>query len=197
MRIDCVTVGPLSTNCYIVSPDDGDEAVIIDPGAGAKRILAALGDRKIAAVLLTHGHFDHTGALRAFAQAPIYMHPADEIMLSDSAWSAGDMVRDAAPRPPVTNFVMEGAKLCLAGLEIGVMHVPGHTKGSVAYCIGDSLFTGDTMFRRGYGRCDFPGGSEAEERRSLRRLLRLEKNYAVYPGHGEATTLNAEREFYL
>ena len=171
MKIDALTVGPLSTNCYIVYHDGSDQAVVIDPGANADKIRAALAGKAPAAVLLTHGHFDHTGALHAFAGTPIYIHPADEIMLTDQQWSAGDMVRDAAPRPPATDYVMEGSRLFLAGLDIRVMHLPGHTKGSVAYLIGDTLFSGDTMFHNGVGRTDFPGGSQQELRHSIWRLL--------------------------
>ena len=197
MKIDGLTVGPLDTNCYIVYNEGSDQAVIIDPGADGDRIIQALNGKKAAAVLLTHGHFDHTGALSVFQDTPIYIHPADEIMLTDSVWSAGDMMRDDAPRPVATNYVMEGAKLYIAGLDIEVMHVPGHTLGSVAYLIGDTLFTGDTMFCQGYGRTDFPGGSMQDLRRSIYRLLNLPKNWIVCPGHGETTTLKAEREFYL
>ena len=197
MKIDVLCVGPLATNCYLVYNDGSDQAVILDPGYNGDRIIRELNGKKPAAVLLTHGHFDHTGALGAFADVPIYIHPADEIMLTDTQWSAGEMIRDLAPRPLATHFVMEGDRLHLAGLEIGVMHVPGHTKGSVAYMIGDTLFTGDTMFCHGYGRTDLPGGSMLELRQSLHRLLSLEKNWIVCPGHGETTTLEAERKFYL
>ena len=196
MKIDALTVGPLSTNCYIVYLEGSGQAVVIDPGANGKKIRQALDGKAVSAVLLTHGHFDHTGALRDFSDAPIYMHPADEIMLTDDFWSAGQMARDDDPRPPATDFVMEGTSLRLAGLDIRVLHLPGHTMGSVAYQIGDVMFTGDTLFRQGYGRTDFPGGSEMDLRRSIRRLLALDKNWIICPGHGEMTTLDEEREYY-
>jgi glyoxylase-like metal-dependent hydrolase (beta-lactamase superfamily II) len=88
-------------------------------------------------------------------------------------------------------------RLCLAGLEITVMHLPGHTPGSVAYAVGDALFTGDTLFRSGYGRTDLPGGDPEALPRSIRRLLKLEKDWKVLPGHGSATALSRERELYL
>ena len=193
MKIDTLTVGPIGTNCYIVSPDQGDEALIIDPGDEKDTIIKALGNRRAAAVLLTHGHFDHTGALSAFSGLPIYIHPSDEIMLKDPEWSVGSQGGDLRPRPAATDFVQEGARLHLAGLEILVLHTPGHTKGSVCYRIGNALFTGDTLFRQGYGRTDFPGGDFAELMASLKRLLRLGEDLAVYPGHGESTTLFRER----
>ena len=197
MKIDTLVLGPLQTNCYIVYLEGNSQAVIIDPGAEAEKIRDALGEKAPAAVLLTHGHFDHTGALHAFAGTPIYMHPADEIMLTDPAWSVGAGFGDVNPRPAATHFVQEGSRLRLAGLNIQVLHLPGHTLGGVAYAIGDTLFTGDTLFYRAYGRVDHPGGDLDAEFRSIRRLLRLEKNWIVCPGHGRMTTLAQERETYL
>ena len=196
MKITTLVLGPVQTNCYIVYLEGNDEAVVIDPADEAEKIRKALDGKRVAAVLLTHGHFDHTGALHAFEGSPIYIHPADEVMLLDPVWSVGAEVGDDAPRPQATNFVQEGTRLHLAGLDIQALHVPGHTLGSVAYQIGDVLFTGDTLFRHSYGRTDFPGGDFMTLSRSLRRLLRLAKNYLVCPGHGEPTTIFQERELY-
>lgn len=196
MKIETLVLGPVQTNCYIVYNEGSDEAVVIDPADEPEKIKKALDGKKPAAVLLTHGHFDHTGALYAFEGTPIYMHPSDEVMLLDPVWSVGAEVGDEAPRPAATDFVQEGTRLHLAGLDISVLHLPGHTLGSVAYQIGDVMFTGDTMFRRSYGRTDFPGGDQAALFRSLRRLLRLDKNYIVCSGHGEPTTIFQEREVY-
>lgn len=196
MKIDTLELGPIQTNCYIIYNEGNSEAVVIDPAGEPERIKKALDGKKAAAVLLTHGHFDHTGALFAFEGTPIYMHPADDVMLLDPVWSAGELLGDNEPRPKPTDFVQEGAKLHLVGLDITVLHTPGHTLGSVCYQIGDVLFTGDTMFSGSYGRTDLPGGDEAELSRSLRRLLKLEKNYIVCPGHGEPTSIFQERELY-
>ena len=196
MKIDTLELGTIQTNCYIVYNEGAEEAVVIDPAGEPEKIKKALDGKKAAAVLLTHGHFDHTGALYAFAGTPIYMHPSDDVMLLDPVWSAGEIIGDTAPRPAATNFVQEGEKLHLAGLDITVLHTPGHTLGSVCYQIGDVLFTGDTMFSGSYGRTDFPGGDEMTLFRSLRRLLKLEKDYIVCPGHGEPTSIFQEREWY-
>ncbi len=196
MQIVSLTLGPLGTNCYIVSAEGSSDAVVIDPGANADRIRAALGSKQVAAVLLTHGHFDHTGALSAFAGRPIYVHSLDAPMLNDPHLSVADLVHDRKPRPAATDFVEDGTVLSLAGLDIHVLHTPGHTRGSVAYQIGDALFTGDTMFQGSYGRTDFPGGSWEEEMNSIRRLLALPGDHPVYPGHGPRTALSAERPVY-
>jgi len=193
MKIEMLTVGKLATNCYLVSQENSDEVLVIDPGAEADTILSAIGDRKVAAVLLTHGHFDHTAALSAFKDKPIYMHPADRIMLTDAKWSVGWRFDDFEERPDATNFVQEGARLHLAGLDISVMHLPGHTLGGVAYRMGNALFTGDTLFYRAYGRVDHAGGDIDVLFASLKRLLRMEEDLAVYPGHGRCTTLFQER----
>ena len=194
MITETLQVGSLGTNCYIVYNEGSDDAVVIDPGGDGDRILRALAGKTAAAVLLTHGHFDHTGGLHVFAGTPIYIHPADEIMLSDPAWSVGGMVGDTAPRPPATDYVMEGTHLQLAGLDIRVLHTPGHTPGSVVYLIGDTMFTGDTLFCQGFGRTDFPGGSEEVLIDSIRRrLFALPPETKVCPGHGPMTTIGEEK----
>ena len=196
MKIDTLTVGDVATNCYIVYNEGSGQAVVIDPGAEGERIIKALDGKTPAAVLLTHGHFDHTGALDAFPGVPIYIHPSDDVMLTDTVWSAGAMLGDDSPRPPATDYVQEGSRLHLAGLDIAVMHLPGHTLGSVAYLIGDTMFTGDTLFHRGYGRTDLPGGDMDALARSIRRWFQLEKDWIILPGHGGPGTLRKEREYY-
>ena len=196
MTIIPLVLGLIGTNCYIVSADGSREAVIIDPAGHPDRIREALGEKTAAAVLLTHGHFDHTGALSEFAGLPIYIHRLDAPMLSDPHLSVADLVHDRKPRPEATDFIEDGTILNIAGLEIRVIHTPGHTPGSVTYRIGDALFTGDTLFQGSYGRTDFPGGSLATEMASIRKLLALPENHPVYPGHGPQTTLETERPLY-
>lgn len=193
MEIQALQVGSIPTNCYLVFDPGRTDALVIDPGDNPERIFAALNGRTPAAVLLTHGHFDHTGALSAFAGVPIYIHEADAPMLSDSHLSVGDGNGDLRPRPAATHLLADGEQMHLAGLDIAVLHTPGHTPGGVTYQIGDALFTGDTLFAHGYGRTDLPGGDFSALRRSLRRLLHLAGDFRVFPGHSESTTLNHER----
>ncbi len=196
VHIERLPVGRLIENCYMIYKDGRDDAVVIDPGAERERILAALErlHKKPAAVLLTHGHFDHTGALSAFAGLPIYIHKADAPMLNDAALNLGDRFDDTAERPKATSLVDEGDAFDIAGIHFSVLHTPGHTQGCVCYLADDSvMFTGDTLFHHGYGNTEHYGGNFRMLVQSLKRLLRLPKDYAIYPGHGEASTIFTER----
>ncbi len=193
MEIQRLVVGALQTNCYLIDREERGDAVVIDPGGDADAILSALGRRTAAAVLLTHAHFDHTAALGAFPGVPVYLHAGDGAMVSDSRLNAGQAYGDTAPRAGDFRYIAESDVIGAAGLSFEVWHTPGHTPGGVCYKIGDCLFTGDTLFRRGYGRTDFALGSFPALMQSLRRLLKHRENLTIYPGHGDETTLDEER----
>ena len=188
-----LTVGLLGTCCYLLGAENGQECVVIDPGAEPPRIRQAAEGRRIAAILLTHGHFDHIGGVSALMNpaagepAPVlYIHPLDRDMLTDPVRNAGQglLGREVlAPFP--AEPVAEGQELSLAGLSIRVLHTPGHTPGSVCYLVGEDLFSGDTMFAYGWGRTDLPGGSEEAMMNSLRRLMPMARKMRLHPGHGE------------
>lgn len=182
MTIQIVPVGALETNCYVLSQPGRGDAILIDPGDDAPRIQAALGGRRAAAILLTHGHYDHTGAVNAFPDAPIYIHAGDQGMLTDARASVAALAGDARPRREAAHTVSEGDVLSLAGMELRVLHTPGHTPGGVCYVAGTDIFTGDTLFDGDYGRTDLPGGDASQMRQSVRRLLALH-GYHAYPGH--------------
>lgn len=189
MNIKAMQVGPIGTNCYIL--EDARQAAVIDPGGDASRLLAALEGLEVRYILLTHGHYDHTGAAAAlaaaFPQAAVYIHESD--------------YRDVDPglfplraELPGVNFYGEGDRLTLGGLELQVLHTPGHSEGSVTLRCGDVLFCGDTLFAGSCGRTDFPGGDTAKILASLRRLGELEGDLRVLPGHMEGSTLGRERQ---
>ncbi len=192
-------VGPLGTNCYLVPGDlDPGQVLVIDPGGNAPRIMEALGTRHAAAVLLTHGHFDHTGALNAFEGTEILIGRADADMLSDPVRNVGRMALDLEKRIAPTRLLDGGERLTFPGfsLPVRVIAAPGHTPGGMCYMILGELYSGDTLFRHSFGRTDFPGGSHRSLMRSLKMLLDLSGDMKVHPGHEEDTTLGEERAWF-
>lgn len=187
MRIHTVTVGPLGTNCYLAWAEGQDSCVAIDPGFNSAKILAAIQDqgKRLQAILLTHGHFDHVGAVGGLQEATgckVYIHPAD--LELPGYLTQGEI--------PATDHYDEN--LCIAGLEMKVLHTPGHTPGSVCLICEDVIFSGDTLFALSCGRTDLPGGSYPEIQKSLKRIADLPGDYRVLPGHGQETTLAMERQ---
>ena len=197
MLIKTITVGAYETNCYIVADEATLDCAVIDPGSDASAILDYLEETHLRCrfVLLTHGHFDHTGAVSdvlADTDALLMMHKADV-----GVTVGGDYFRFVPPEG--TKFYAEGDVVCVGGLSFTVMETPGHTPGSVSLLCsakdgGETvLFTGDTLFRDSCGRTDFPGSSAEDILRSLKRLAELPGDCEVYPGHGFSTTLARER----
>ena len=186
MTITEITVGLVATSCYILSLEDRDDCVIIDPGGEADRIRKAAGEKRIAALLLTHGHFDHIGAVGDLMAdgVRLLVHEKDAPMLSDPSLNASlSLLRRPRTAPAPTDTFRDGDVLTLAGLTVQVLHTPGHTPGSSCFLIEDHLFTGDTLFEHGWGRTDLPGGNEHDLFASLRRLMPLAQTHPIHPGH--------------
>ena len=197
MLIKTITVGAYETNCYIVADEKTLECAVIDPGADAAAILDYLEETHLRCrfVLLTHGHFDHTGAVSdilAETDAKLLLHKADV-----GVTVGGDYYRFVPPQG--TKYYAEGDVVCVGSLSFTVMETPGHTPGSVVLLCSEAasedrvLFSGDTLFRDSCGRTDFPGSSPEAMFRSLRRIAELPGDCEVYPGHGFSTTLARER----
>ena len=197
MLIKCITVGAYETNCYIVADEQTLECAVIDPGSDAATILDYLEETKLNCrfVLLTHGHFDHTGAVSdilAETDAVLFAHKADV-----GVTVGGDFYRFVPPEG--TQYYAEGDTVCVGAISFTVIETPGHTPGSVTLLCAEAgsgekvLFTGDTLFRDSCGRTDFPGSSTEDILCSLKRLAELPGNYEVLPGHGLGSTLDRER----
>jgi glyoxylase-like metal-dependent hydrolase (beta-lactamase superfamily II) len=124
---------------------------------------------------------------------PVYLHEADNAAMGDPELNLSSDLLETMTFPEADHLIREGDRLSLAGLDIEVLHTPGHTPGSVCFRIGDDLFSGDTLFRLGYGRVDFPGGNVSDMAASLKRLKQLPGQTRVYPGHGGPTTIAREQ----
>jgi hydroxyacylglutathione hydrolase len=203
--------GSFQTNCYVVAPAAGEACVVVDPGQDAVEPLEALlAEHRLTpvAVLLTHGHFDHTFSVAPVCDGhdvPAWIHPGDREMLADpmkgiSAEAAaffGGRIELREPREVRT--LDDGAKLELAGLTLTVDHTPGHTPGSVVFTTPaeggvEVILAGDTLFAGSIGRTDLPGGDHATMLASLRdKLLTRDDSALVLPGHGPSTTVGRER----
>jgi len=191
MLIKTLPVGQLETNCYIVINEETLACVVIDPGDESNLILNYLEDNKLnlRAIFLTHGHFDHTGAVEAIVEekgCPVFIHKAD---------SSEKPGRYTFKLPQGGKFYGDGDVLEIAGLHFGVMHTPGHTPGGVTIICEDALFTGDTLFKGSCGRVDLPGGNMDAILDSLKKICSLKGEYEVYPGHMDSSTLERERNF--
>ena len=194
-----LVVGALGTNCYIIKDTASRAAVVIDPGGDAFVIKSALleMDAFPAAILLTHGHFDHILALDELrtAKTVVCIHKNDAEMLIESDLISPSMI-GYNPWPFQNADVLFDANdrhASVAGFDFEVIHTPGHTEGSVCYLFGDLLFTGDTLFCGGIGRTDFKGGDVEKMKSSLKLICSMPGDYAVYPGHDKETTLSEER----
>ncbi|KRE31703.1 hypothetical protein ASG82_01585 [Mycobacterium sp. Soil538] len=210
MLITGFPAGMLACNCYVLAPRQGADAIVVDPG---QRVMGPLrrilDDNRLtpAAVLLTHGHFDHMWSAQKVADTygcPTYIHPADRHMLSDPIKGFGPRVAQKAFgalfREPkqVVELDRDGDKIDLGGITVAVDHTPGHTRGSVIFRVAggpeEVAFTGDTLFRQSVGRTDLPGGSGRDLMESfVTKLLVLDDDTLVLPGHGERSTIGLER----
>jgi hydroxyacylglutathione hydrolase len=203
MKIDRLVLGDFETNCYVVRRDESARAcVIIDPGLDPEELLDFLSRHELqpAAVLLTHGHIDHIAGVTAlrqhYPQSKLYVHQLDAPMLTNAQANLSLLAGGAFTAPAADVLLQDGDIVEEAGIQLKVLHTPGHTPGGICLYAEaeDVIFVGDTLFADSVGRTDFPGGSMDQLLLSIqRRLLVLPDTTAVYPGHGMRTTLGREK----
>lgn len=194
-------VGMLETNCYIFVDDKTNEGMIIDPGDDAARILENAKENKVNVkyVILTHGHWDHIGVLdriKLHTDAQVMIHADDEDCLKDATKSLSYMFGINSPTVKADKLLVEGDEIKIGNSVFKVIHTPGHTEGSICLQSGNILFAGDTIFRGTVGRTDLPGGNCRKLKESIKtKLMSLDDEVNVYPGHGPYTTIGKERPY--
>lgn len=198
MIIKKLIVGPLQENCYIVGDEDTKEAIVIDPGDEADRILDAAKDSalKIGSVVLTHAHFDHVGSagdIKKATGARVMLHMDDLELYEGARDQAAFWGYELDDIPPPDSFLKDGDEVKVGGLHFVVLHTPGHSPGGICLYGEGAIFTGDTIFQGSVGRTDFHGGDMAKLRDSFRRLLTLPDNTVILSGHGPETTIGREK----
>lgn len=202
IEIKSMTLGMVATNCYLIINKETKEALLVDPADNALRISNVIEENgcTLKAILLTHGHFDHIMALNDLKKkynVPVYAHEEEEDVLKQSSLNMSGMVGQIYTTQ-ADIYVKDGEHLKLAGLDVIVLHTPGHTKGGACYYFPEEkvLMSGDTLFHCSIGRTDFPTGSMSQLVRSVKeQLFVLPDDVQVYPGHDSVTSIGYEKQY--
>ena len=201
LNMKVVVVGALGVNCYILHEEGHDEAVVIDPGGSEEAVWMHISAEGLTlkAILNTHAHADHIGAvdfLREKTGAKFYLHEADAPMLLDARKNLSAFMGMPIVTKPADVLLKGGEVLDICHMKFTVLHTPGHSPGGVCYLMEDRVFSGDTLFAESVGRTDFPGSSAKDLMTSVReKLLVLPDEIKVYCGHGPETTIGHERKY--
>jgi hydroxyacylglutathione hydrolase len=197
--IKTMAVGPIQANCFILGCEETLEAVVIDPGEEADRILKAIAESNLTVkyIINTHGHMDHVSAnkkLKDATGAPILIHPLDAPMLAQVASSAAAWGLNAENSPAPDRELEDGDEISFGNITLTAIHTPGHTPGGISLLAKDDVFVGDTLFAGSIGRTDFPGGSFGTIKESIQqKLFKLGDDIRVHAGHGPTTTIGQEK----
>lgn len=201
MIIRQLAVGPLQANCFIVGCDKTNEAVVIDPGGDADKILMTLAQNKLTlkAILNTHGHFDHVEgnkSVKDASDADIYIHAEDAPMLQMVSSLAASFGLTMENSPPADKYLKEGDVITFGAQSLKVLHTPGHSPGGVSFVAPGVVFVGDTLFAGSIGRTDLPGGDYNALITAVReKIFTLGDECVVCPGHGPETTVGREKMY--
>lgn len=194
--IEAFTVGPMGVNCYLVADAFTKEACLIDPGFEPDRLAKAIRKNgfSLRFIINTHGHGDHIASNGSFG-VPVYIHRLDADFLTDPSKNLSRHFFFDVKSPKASRLLENGDIIKLGEIELEVIHTPGHTPGSISLRSGNTIFTGDTLFRGGIGRTDFDYGDEGALLTSIRdKLFKFSDDTVIYPGHGDASTIGAEKE---
>ena len=200
MIIKSLEVGPIMANCYILGCEETGEAVVIDPGDEADRILIKLSEArlKVKYLINTHGHFDHVAAnkrMKEVTDADLLIHPEDAPMLAELNRAASSFGLSAENSPDADRYINDGDEVSFGSITLKVIHTPGHSRGGICLYTPGHLFVGDTLFAGSIGRTDLPGGNYDTLIASIKeKLLVFDDNTIVYPGHGPETTIGREKK---
>lgn len=191
-----LVVGQMETNCYIFGSVKSREVVLVDPGADYDKIKQVLSDKQLIPkfIINTHGHIDHIGANCKF-RLPIYIHREDADFLTDSTKNLSAFYADFAVSPKASRLLEDDDEIGVADIRLKVLHTPGHTPGGISLHCDGIVFTGDALFDGGIGRTDFPYSDHEKLINSIKsKLMKLDDDVVVLPGHGTKTTIGEQRQ---
>jgi glyoxylase-like metal-dependent hydrolase (beta-lactamase superfamily II) len=204
MKIENIVVGPLQVNCFIAYDKGSHDAIVVDPGDEAEKIIRLIEEREltVSRIVCTHAHFDHIGAVRRLKEktgAPVIIHRGDYDMYIRADGQAVLWGYEIAQPPEPDMYASDGNEMAVGRSRFKVLHTPGHSPGGICLYGEGVLFSGDTIFAGSVGRTDFYGGSMTELRRSFSRVLSLPPETKIFPGHGPLSTVKKEKEsnFFL
>lgn len=199
MKIDSIVVGALQVNCFIAYDEDSHDAIVVDPGDEAEKIISLIEDRKlkVSRIVCTHGHFDHVGAVKRLRErtgAAVMLHKGDLdiYMRADKQGGLWGFHIEQPPAPDM--FLAEGDEVAVGRFRLKALHTPGHSPGGTCLYGEGVILTGDTIFAGSVGRTDFPGGSLTELKKSFARIIALPPETGIFSGHGPLTTVKNEKD---